>query len=247
MTVLLYPSCRPSQIPGAIQRALQTARVPDDLRFVVGANGPEKLCRYSSQLPGVFVIYFGEELFRPPYTEAVNRCMRVALRRLDPAAGSLIGYWADDHFPRKDWDTALQRAHSSTGKEVLAARDGIMNAGCATIPFVTRRWLEQHVGGMFWAPIYRYVTDVELFRKSTQTGDYLYVPTCRIDHHHFFAGTREKDEVDAHNEIRDNADWDLIEERTKLRFPVTWSPDELDASVPPACSDQSVLFVKWPP
>jgi hypothetical protein len=173
---------------------------------------------------------------------------RAMARRFKPEKDDLIAYWSDDFYPISGFPSAIFEARKQyEAKRFLQVRDGVLNGErAATIPFITWDWLQQYMGGFFWPPCYKYVVDVEPYRKAHLTGDYLYVSDCFIQHKNHFAGTRPRDHVDEHNLIRDNEDWSLISKRSSLGFPVesSWDAEAIDAALPVEIFDESFYFVE---
>lgn len=218
--ILVYPSCRPSHILPCISRTSASTSVP--LHFSVGYNGPPLPLPHP---PNALLHHYGETLFDPPFTAATNQSFRRAVTHFNVQDHELIGFWADDFHPVRDWGAELVAMHKHSKKPFLCPQDGIMRFSVATIPFATLAWWKAHMGGIMWPPMYRYMVDVEPTRKAKLLGDFQEVPRARIVHRHHFLGTRERDEVDAHNAIVDNQDSETLAIREVAGFPVTWNEE----------------------
>lgn len=228
MIILIYPSCRAQCIAESVSRARSKTRTA--VRVAVGFNGPTEVPPGVSSTPGGtsyidHLVYYGPELFNPPYTEAVNRLMASAVRAFNPSDDMLIGYWMDDIYPLTDWAAALlsaRRRHPR--KRFLCPWDNIMRFKLATIPFATWGWWREHMGGCMWPPMLKYVVDVWPSERAKVTEDWLTVPGCRLEHRHHCSGQRPHDLVDRHNgEIRAACDDDqIIAHGAKTGFAVSW-------------------------
>lgn len=240
MIYFLYPSCRPDQIADAVQRV----RVNVPSTIVVGCNGPRTLCK-NIAFQTDLMLWFGEKLFNPSYAKVMTFLARAMVRRFNPTDEDLIAYWSDDFYPQSGFpDKIFEAREKFPNRRFIQVMDGVLNGErAATIPFITWGWLKEHMGGLFWPPCYRYVVDVEPYRKAKITGDFLYLPECFIKHRNHFAGTRPIDHVDRHNLIRDNHDWNLINQRESLGFPVDWNGESFDNELPRDILDVSLNFL----
>jgi len=224
--LLLYPSCRPAQAVESIRRVRSTAdRSGVDLKVALGANGSLEICR---QAGADLLLWFGVVRFKPPYAAACAYLYRALLSRFSPSELDYVGYWSDDFYPRPDWLDPLRRT-MQRGRRFILPNDMLLRGTrAAALPVVRVDWLSEHMGGLFWPPVYRYMVDVEPYLKAKQTGDFSYLPSCIVQHRHYFVGSRPQDAVDQHNRITDDDDEKLLYRRKADGFPVTWRGSDYD-------------------
>ena len=221
-TVLIYPSCRPGQIISSSYRAKSTTNLR--IKVAVGYNGPPPPLPESGHLDVLdHLIWLGEDKFNPPFVEAVNRIMTEAVDKFQLSDADLVGYWSDDFYPHKGWAEALWRSRrDKPSHRFLCPYEPIMRYQVATIPFATWGWWREHMGGLMWPPVLKYVVDVWVTEKAKLTGDFTEVPDCRFEHKHYYAGTRGRDDVDNHNEPLGVGDHAILDRYRREGFPVVW-------------------------
>lgn len=221
MTILIYPSCRSDQVVSSIRRARSTTQLL--LHVAVGANIPDgATARSEIQKEATLLLDFGPALFNPPFVEATNRIMKSAVERWKPANEDLIGFWSDDFCPERGWCERLwesRRAHPE--KRFLCCWENIMQFSMSTIPFATWGWWKEAMNGHMWPPIMEYVVDTWVTRRARATGDWIEVPRCRIEHKHYFAGTRKRDHVDVHN-FAGAEDFKILEDHRGYNYKPVW-------------------------
>ncbi len=230
---LIYPSCRIDRIIPCVSLAKEQA--DGNIDFIVGYNGPKSSAVGDNVS---LAVWFGSTLFKPAYTKAVNLTFRAAVREiflkknLNPET-TIVGYWSDDFIPSKGWDSKIKQSFSNPSIQVVGAYDGIRPVDYAvTIPFFRLDWLLKSNGGLFWVPHYKYVIDVEPFKKSNSRGEFYFAHDCEITHQHYInqSNTRAKDEVDTHNQnmLRRSRDYQILKIREQQGFPLDWNANAED-------------------
>jgi hypothetical protein len=240
---LIYPSCRPDSIIPCIE--LAKSKSEGEIDFIVGFNSSREKANEIAKHT-TLAVWFGETLFRPAYTRAVNLTFRAAVKHAIPGpifpytdpdpADYIVGYWSDDFVPEQGWDVKIKKAFEDPKIQVVGAYDGIHPVDYAvTIPFFRLSWLYEQNGGLFWVPHYKYVIDVEPHFKSRDRGEFYFAQDCLISHRHYINRNdyRVKDNVDIHNSkmLRHSRDYQILEQRTKQKFPTDWNSDSIDMAL----------------
>lgn len=193
--ILIYPSGRPNDIADAVARARGTA--VHEIAFAIGYNGSMTIPLHSDGF--TLVECYGPNLRNPGFIAATNRLYRLALAAFAVQQDDVIGFWSDDFYPERGWDSAIIECAGRHPSCLMQPFDGIRDsAALATIPFAQRDWWDTCNGGAIWPECYRrYFCDTDITVRAAKLGELRYVREARIIHRHPVAGTRAADFLDA--------------------------------------------------
>src|SRR5574343_238663 len=132
--ILIYPSGRPNDIADAVARARGTA--VHEIAFAIGYNGSMTIPLHSDGF--TLVECYGPNLRNPGFIAATNRLYRLALAAFAVQQDDVIGFWSDDFYPERGWDSAIIECagrHPSCLMQPLDRKSTRLNSSHITISY----------------------------------------------------------------------------------------------------------------